>query len=153
MIAAGLTWIGPSPQAIRDLGDKVTARHIATRAGAPLVPGTAEPVQDADEIIQFAYTYGLPIAIKAAFGGGGRGLKVARSIEEIPELFASATREAIASFGRGEVLRRALPSTSRATSRRRCSPTITAMSSWSAPATARCSAGTRSWSKRRRRRS
>ena len=102
VIDAGLTWIGPSPQAIRDLGDKVTARHIATRAGAPLVPGTAEPVKDADEIVQFAYTHGLPIAIKAAFGGGGRGLKVARSIEEIPELFASAVREAVSSFGRGE---------------------------------------------------
>jgi acetyl-CoA/propionyl-CoA carboxylase, biotin carboxylase, biotin carboxyl carrier protein len=102
VIDAGLTWIGPSPQAIRDLGDKVTARHIATRAGAPLVPGTAEPAKDAGEIVAFAQTYGLPIAIKAAFGGGGRGLKVARTIEEIPELFASATREAIASFGRGE---------------------------------------------------
>ena len=102
VIDAGLTWIGPSPQAIRDLGDKVTARHIATRAGAPLVPGTAEPVKDADEIIAFATQYGLPVAIKAAFGGGGRGLKVARTIDEIPELFASATREAISSFGRGE---------------------------------------------------
>jgi acetyl-CoA/propionyl-CoA carboxylase biotin carboxyl carrier protein len=102
VIDAGLTWIGPSPQAIRDLGDKVTARHIATRAGAPLVPGTSEPVNDADEIIAFATEHGLPVAIKAAFGGGGRGLKVARTIEEIPELFASATREAITSFGRGE---------------------------------------------------
>jgi acetyl-CoA/propionyl-CoA carboxylase biotin carboxyl carrier protein len=102
VIDAGLTWIGPSPQAIRDLGDKVTARHIATRAGAPLVPGTSEPAKDADEIIAFATEHGLPVAIKAAFGGGGRGLKVARTIEEIPELFASATREAITSFGRGE---------------------------------------------------
>jgi acetyl-CoA/propionyl-CoA carboxylase, biotin carboxylase, biotin carboxyl carrier protein len=102
VIDAGLTWIGPSPQAIRDLGDKVTARHIATRAGAPLVPGTSEPVNDADEIIAFATEHGLPVAIKAAFGGGGRGLKVARTLEEIPELFASATREAITSFGRGE---------------------------------------------------
>ena len=99
---AGLTWIGPTPQAIRDLGDKVTARHIAQRAGAPLVPGTAEPVQDADEIITFAREHGLPIAIKAAFGGGGRGLKVARTFEEIPALFESATREAVAAFGRGE---------------------------------------------------
>jgi acetyl-CoA/propionyl-CoA carboxylase biotin carboxyl carrier protein len=99
---AGLTWIGPTPQAIRDLGDKVTARHIAQRAGAPLVPGTSEPVKDADEIVAFAQQYGLPVAIKAAFGGGGRGLKVARTIEEIPELFASATREAVAAFGRGE---------------------------------------------------
>jgi len=102
VIDAGLVWIGPSPQAIRDLGDKVTARHIAQRVGAPLVPGTAEPVEDAEEIVGFAREYGLPVAIKAAFGGGGRGLKVARSIEEIPELFASATREAVAAFGRGE---------------------------------------------------
>jgi len=102
VIDAGLTWIGPSPQAIRDLGDKVTARHIAKRAGAPLVPGTAEPVADADEIVAFAREHGLPVAIKAAFGGGGRGLKVARTLEEIPELFESATREAIAAFGRGE---------------------------------------------------
>jgi acetyl-CoA/propionyl-CoA carboxylase, biotin carboxylase, biotin carboxyl carrier protein len=99
---AGLTWIGPTPQAIRDLGDKVTARHIAASVGAPLVPGTADPVKDADEIIAFAEEYGLPIAIKAAFGGGGRGLKVARTMAEIPELFASAVREAVAAFGRGE---------------------------------------------------
>ncbi|GAA3336101.1 acetyl/propionyl/methylcrotonyl-CoA carboxylase subunit alpha [Amorphoplanes nipponensis] len=99
---AGLTWIGPTPQAIRDLGDKVTARHIAQRAGAPLVPGTPEPVQGADEIIAFAREHGLPVAIKAAFGGGGRGLKVARTFEEIPGLFESATREAVAAFGRGE---------------------------------------------------
>ena len=102
VVDAGLIWIGPTPQAIRDLGDKVTARHIAQRAGAPLVPGTAEPVGDADEIIAFADQYGLPVAIKAAFGGGGRGLKVARTREEIPALFESATREAVAAFGRGE---------------------------------------------------
>ena len=102
VIDAGLTWIGPTPQAIRDLGDKVTARHLAQRAGAPLVPGTAEPVGNAAEIVAFATEHGLPIAIKAAFGGGGRGLKVARTIEEIPELFDSATREAVAAFGRGE---------------------------------------------------
>jgi acetyl-CoA/propionyl-CoA carboxylase biotin carboxyl carrier protein len=102
VIDAGLTWIGPTPQAIRDLGDKVTARHIAQRAGAPLVPGTAEPVGDASEIVDFAVEYGLPVAIKAAFGGGGRGLKVARTVEEIPALFESATREAVAAFGRGE---------------------------------------------------
>ncbi|HEY4018806.1 MAG TPA: acetyl/propionyl/methylcrotonyl-CoA carboxylase subunit alpha [Pseudonocardiaceae bacterium] len=102
VIDAGLTWIGPSPQAIRDLGDKVTARHIATRAGAPLVPGTSEPVNGPEEILAFAQEYGLPIAIKAAFGGGGRGLKVARTKEEIPELFESAVREAVAAFGRGE---------------------------------------------------
>ncbi len=102
VIDAGLTWIGPSPQAIRDLGDKVTARHIAARAGAPLVAGTADPVADADEVMAFAKEHGLPIAIKAAFGGGGRGLKVAHDFAEIPELFASATREAVAAFGRGE---------------------------------------------------
>ena len=102
VIDAGLIWIGPSPQSIRDLGDKVTARHIAARAQAPLVPGTSDPVKDADEVVAFAKEYGVPIAIKAAFGGGGRGMKVARSIEEIPELFESATREAVAAFGRGE---------------------------------------------------
>jgi acetyl-CoA/propionyl-CoA carboxylase biotin carboxyl carrier protein len=102
VIDAGLIWIGPSPQSIRDLGDKVTARHIAARADAPLVPGTSDPVKDADEILDFAKEYGLPIAIKAAFGGGGRGMKVARTLEEIPELFDSATREAVAAFGRGE---------------------------------------------------
>ena len=102
VIDAGLIWIGPSPQSIRDLGDKVTARHIAARAQAPLVPGTPDPVKDADEVVAFAREYGVPIAIKAAFGGGGRGMKVARTIEEIPELFESATREAVAAFGRGE---------------------------------------------------
>ena len=102
VIDAGLTWIGPPPSAIRDLGDKVSARHIAARAGAPQVPGTADPVSGADEVVAFAQEFGLPIAIKAAFGGGGRGLKVARSIEEIPELYDSAVREAVAAFGRGE---------------------------------------------------
>src|SRR5690606_14314864 len=102
VIDAGLIWIGPSPQAIRDLGDKVTARHIAQRAGAPLVPGTADPVSGPDEVIAFAKKHGLPIAIKAAFGAGGRGWKVARTLEDIPELFESATREAVAAFGRGE---------------------------------------------------
>ncbi|MEH1125947.1 acetyl/propionyl/methylcrotonyl-CoA carboxylase subunit alpha [Micromonospora sp. CPCC 206061] len=102
VLAAGLTWIGPTPQAIRDLGDKVTARHIAQRAGAPLVPGTPDPVGGPDEVVAFAEQHGLPVAIKAAFGGGGRGLKVARTIEEIPALFESATREAVAAFGRGE---------------------------------------------------
>src|SRR4051795_4551594 len=94
VLDAGLTWIGPSPQAIRDLGDKVTARHIAQRAGAPLVAGTPEPVQGADEVIAFAREHGLPVAIKAAFGGGGRGLKVAREEKEIPGLYESAVREA-----------------------------------------------------------
>ncbi|WP_370946673.1 biotin carboxylase N-terminal domain-containing protein [Amycolatopsis sp. cg5] len=102
VIDAGITWIGPSPQSIRDLGDKVTARHIALRAGAPLVPGTKDPVNGPDEIIAFAEEHGLPVAIKAAFGGGGRGLKVARTKEEIPELFESAVREAVSAFGRGE---------------------------------------------------
>ncbi|MFJ7587406.1 acetyl/propionyl/methylcrotonyl-CoA carboxylase subunit alpha [Streptomyces sp. NPDC097617] len=102
VIDAGLTWIGPPPQAIRDLGDKVAARHIAQRAGAPLVAGTPDPVSGADEVVTFAKEHGLPIAIKAAFGGGGRGLKVARTLEEVPELYDSAVREAVAAFGRGE---------------------------------------------------
>ena len=102
VIDAELIWIGPSPQSIRDLGDKVTARHIAARAQAPLVPGTPDPVKDADEVVAFAKEYGVPVAIKAAFGGGGRGMKVARTIEEIPELYDSAVREAVAAFGRGE---------------------------------------------------
>ncbi|MCU1642589.1 MAG: Acetyl-CoA carboxylase [Nocardia sp.] len=102
VIDAGLIWIGPSPQSIRDLGDKVTARHIAQRANAPMAAGTKDPVKNADEVVAFAKEYGVPVAIKAAFGGGGRGMKVAQTIEEIPELFESATREAIAAFGRGE---------------------------------------------------
>jgi len=102
VVDAGLIWIGPPASAIDALGDKVQARHIASSVGAPLVPGTADPVADADEVASFAQTYGLPIAIKAAFGGGGRGLKVARTLEEIPELFASAVREAVTAFGRGE---------------------------------------------------
>ena len=102
VLDAGLIWIGPPPQAIRDLGDKVAARHIAQRAGAPLVAGTPDPVSGAEEVVAFAEQHGLPIAIKAAFGGGGRGLKVARTLEEIPELYDSAVREAVAAFGRGE---------------------------------------------------
>lgn len=102
VLDAGLTWIGPPPQAIRDLGDKVAARHIAQRAGAPLVAGTPDPVEGSAEVVAFAEENGLPIAIKAAFGGGGRGLKVARTLEEIPELYDSAVREAVAAFGRGE---------------------------------------------------
>ncbi|MFX0580345.1 acetyl/propionyl/methylcrotonyl-CoA carboxylase subunit alpha [Nocardia nepalensis] len=102
VIDAGLIWIGPSPQSIRDLGDKVTARHIAERAKAPMAAGTKDPVKNAAEVVEFAKEYGVPVAIKAAFGGGGRGMKVAHSIEEIPELFDSAVREATAAFGRGE---------------------------------------------------
>ena len=102
VINAGLIWIGPSPQSIRDLGDKVTARHIAQRAKAPMAPGTKEPVKDVNEVVAFAEEFGLPIAIKAAFGGGGRGMKVAYTKEEVPELYESATREALAAFGRGE---------------------------------------------------
>ncbi|MFD7311838.1 acetyl/propionyl/methylcrotonyl-CoA carboxylase subunit alpha [Promicromonospora sp. NPDC059942] len=102
VLDAGLVWIGPPPSAIDALGDKVSARHIAQRAGAPLVPGTADPVKDSSEVRAFAEEFGLPIAIKAAFGGGGRGLKVARTFDEIDELFDSAVREATAAFGRGE---------------------------------------------------
>ncbi|MFW9154530.1 acetyl/propionyl/methylcrotonyl-CoA carboxylase subunit alpha [Corynebacterium striatum] len=102
VIDAGLIWIGPSPQSIRDLGDKVTARHIAERADAPMAPGTPDPVKDAAEVEAFADEHGLPIAIKAAFGGGGRGMKVAYNRDEVAELFDSATREATAAFGRGE---------------------------------------------------
>jgi acetyl-CoA/propionyl-CoA carboxylase biotin carboxyl carrier protein len=99
---AGMTWIGPPPEAIEALGDKVRARHIARQAGAPLTPGTEEPVRDAEEIRVFAAEYGFPIAIKAAFGGGGRGLKVAWREEEIDAQYESAVREATAAFGRGE---------------------------------------------------
>nr|WP_028272517.1 biotin carboxylase N-terminal domain-containing protein [Arthrobacter sp. UNC362MFTsu5.1] len=102
VIGAGITWIGPSPEAISALGDKVQARHIAEKVGAPQVPGTADPVESAEEILEFVDKFGLPVAIKAAFGGGGRGIKVARTREEIPELFESAVREAVAAFGRGE---------------------------------------------------
>jgi acetyl-CoA/propionyl-CoA carboxylase biotin carboxyl carrier protein len=102
VLDAGLTWIGPPPAAITALGDKVQARHIAQKVGAPLVAGTADPVGGADEVVAFAQENGLPIAIKAAFGGGGRGLKVARTLEEIPELYDSAVREAVGAFGRGE---------------------------------------------------
>ena len=102
VVDAGLTWIGPPPAAISALGDKVSARRIASAAGAPLVAGTKDPVTGHEEVLAFAKEHGLPVAIKAAFGGGGRGLKVARTMEEIPELYASAVREAIAGFGRGE---------------------------------------------------
>ncbi|WP_237208208.1 acetyl/propionyl/methylcrotonyl-CoA carboxylase subunit alpha [Rothia nasimurium] len=102
VIDAGLTWIGPSPESINRLGDKVAARHIAEKVGAPLVPGTKDPVKSAAEVEAFADEHGLPLAIKAAFGGGGRGIKVAREREGIGELYESAVREAIAAFGRGE---------------------------------------------------
>jgi len=102
VLDAGLTWIGPGPAAIDALGDKVKARHLATKAGAPLVPGTKDPVDGPDDVVAFAQEHGLPVAIKAAYGGGGRGLKVARTIAEIPELFESAVREAVTAFGRGE---------------------------------------------------
>jgi acetyl-CoA/propionyl-CoA carboxylase biotin carboxyl carrier protein len=102
VIDAGLTWIGPPPQAIEALGDKVRARHIAREAGAPLTPGTQDPVSGADEVLAFAAEHGFPVAIKAAFGGGGRGLKVAWREDEVAELYESAVREATAAFGRGE---------------------------------------------------
>ncbi|MBB2742491.1 UNVERIFIED_ORG: acetyl-CoA/propionyl-CoA carboxylase biotin carboxyl carrier protein [Microbispora rosea subsp. rosea] len=102
VLDAGLIWIGPPPSAITALGDKVQARHIAQRVGAPLVAGTPDPVSGVDEVVAFAAEHGLPIAIKAAFGGGGRGLKVARTMEEIPDLYESAVREAVTAFGRGE---------------------------------------------------
>ncbi|MDR1852979.1 MAG: ATP-grasp domain-containing protein [Propionibacteriaceae bacterium] len=101
-IDAGLTWIGPPPEAIRNLGDKVKARHIAMKVGAPLVPGTADPIENADAAVAFAEEFGLPIAIKAAFGGGGRGIRVARTLEEIPKQFEAAVSEATVAFGRGE---------------------------------------------------
>jgi acetyl-CoA/propionyl-CoA carboxylase biotin carboxyl carrier protein len=102
VLDAGLTWIGPSPQSIRDLGDKAVARHIAERAGAPLVAGTKDPVSGADEVLAFAEEHGLPIAIKAVYGGGGRGMKIAREMNEVADLYESAVREAVSAFGRGE---------------------------------------------------
>lgn len=104
VIDAGLIWIGPPPAAIEALGDKAKAKHIADKAKAPLAPGTKDPVADADEVVRFAEENGLPVAIKAVFGGGGRGLKVARTLEEIPDAFESAVREAVTAFGRGECL-------------------------------------------------
>ena len=102
VIDAGLIWIGPPPEAIENLGDKIKARHIAEKVGAPLAPGTKDPLKDADEAVAFAEENGLPIAIKAAFGGGGRGLKIARKKEEVADAFESAVREAESAFGRGE---------------------------------------------------
>jgi len=102
VLDAGLVWIGPPPEAIENLGDKVRARHIAEKVGAPLAPGTKDPLENADEAVAFAQENGLPIAIKAAFGGGGRGLKVAREMSEVAEAYESAVREAVTAFGRGE---------------------------------------------------
>ena len=102
VLDAGLVWIGPPPSAIDALGDKVQARHIAQKVGAPLVPGTPDPVEDAEEVLAFVEEHGLPVAIKAAFGGGGRGLKVARTKDEVADLYESAVREAVGAFGRGE---------------------------------------------------
>ncbi|QZY29967.1 acetyl/propionyl/methylcrotonyl-CoA carboxylase subunit alpha [Nocardioides coralli] len=102
VLDAGLVWIGPPPSAIENLGDKVRARHIAEKVGAPLAPGTKDPLADADEAVAFAEEHGLPIAIKAAFGGGGRGLKVAREMKDVADAFDSAVREAVTAFGRGE---------------------------------------------------
>ncbi|WP_203231014.1 biotin carboxylase N-terminal domain-containing protein [Nocardioides caldifontis] len=104
VLDAGLVWIGPSPEAIDALGDKAKAKHIAQKANAPLAPGTKDPVKDADEVVAFAEAHGLPVAIKAVYGGGGRGLKVARTMEEIPDAYESAVREAVGAFGRGECL-------------------------------------------------
>ena len=153
VIDAGLTWIGPPPAAIDALGDKVKARHIAAEVGAPLAPGTPNPVDGVDEVLAFADEYGLPIAIKAAFGGGGRGLKVARNREEIPELLRQRRARGGRRVRSRRVLRRALPR--QAAPRRDPDPRrpATATSSSSAPATARCSAATRRSSRRRPRRS
>ncbi|MFC7486597.1 acetyl/propionyl/methylcrotonyl-CoA carboxylase subunit alpha [Knoellia sp. CPCC 206453] len=104
VIDSDLVWIGPGPAAIDSLGDKAKAKHIAVKANAPLAPGTKDPVKDADEVVALAKEFGLPIAIKAVYGGGGRGLKVAHTLEEIPELYDSAVREAVTAFGRGECL-------------------------------------------------
>ena len=104
VLDAGLVWIGPPPEAIENLGDKAKAKHIAEQADAPSAPGTKDPVEDADEVVAFAKEHGLPMAIKAVFGGGGRGLKVARKKEEVPDVFESAVREAVSAFGRGECL-------------------------------------------------
>ena len=149
VIDAGLVWINPPPSAIDSLGDKVQAR-LAQKVGAPLVAGTADPVADADEVVAFAREHGLPIAIKAAFGGGGRGLKVAT--KEVAELYDSAVREAITAFGRGECFVERYLDKPR-TWRPSASPTSTATWSWSPPATARSSAGTRGSSRRHPRRS
>lgn len=150
VIGAGLTWIGPPPEAIELLGDKVSARQLALRVGAPLVAGTAAPVKDVAEIHAFANQHGLPIAIKAAYGGGGRGLKVVWQMDEIDELYASAVREAEGHSGGVSVLSSSFW-TVRATSKPRCWPMRMAMSVSSARATAPYSAATRNWWRKRRR--
>jgi acetyl-CoA/propionyl-CoA carboxylase biotin carboxyl carrier protein len=142
--AASLTWIGPPPEAIEALGDKVQARHIALEVDAPLTPGTSDPVSGPEEVVAFAEEHGLPIAIKAAFGGGGRGLKVAWSMAEIPDQYESAVREAVAACASSSATW-----TSRGTWRPSAWPTGTATWWWSRPGTAPSSAATRSWSRRR----
>jgi len=151
VLAAGLTWIGPRPETIEALGDKVAARRIALQVGAPLVAGTAEPVGSADEVLAFARRHGLPLAIKAAYGGGGRGLKVAWQMDEVVELYASAVREATAAFGRGECFLEQFLDRPRHIE---AQVIADRHGHWwcSAPATARCSGATRSWWKKRRRR-
>ena len=149
VLDAGLIWIGPPPAAIDALGDKVKARHIAQQVGAPLVPGTPDPVADADAVVAFADEHGLPIAIKAAYGGGGRGLKVARPGGD-PALFESATREARSPRSAAASASSSATWTARATSRPSAWPTPTATSWSSPPGTARRSGGTRSWSRRPR---
>jgi len=149
VIAAGMTWIGPPPRAIEALGDKVRARHIARQAGAPLTPGTQDPVRDADQIRAFAAEYGFPVAIKAAFGGGGRGLKVAWREEEVAERYESAVREATAAFGRGECfveryLDRPRHVETQCLADAHGHVAVISISFWCRPGTARCSAATRS---------
>ena len=146
VIAAGLTWIGPPPEAIDALGDKVSARHIAQSVGAPLAPGTDGPVASAEEAAAFAAEYGLPIAIKAAFGGGGRGLRVARTAGGDREQFESAVREAVAAFGRGECFVERYLDRPRHVETQCLADTHGNVVSCP-PGTARCSAGTRSWSR------
>ena len=149
IVASGATWIGPPPEAIEVMGDKISSRLAAARADVESVPGTTTPITDVSEIVAFGEEYGYPVAIKAAYGGGGRGMKVVESAEEAQSAFDSATREAQAYFGRPEAyLERYL--TRPVTSKCRCSATRTATGSTSATATARPNAGTRSSSRRRR---
>ncbi len=144
IVAKGVTFIGPPPEAIEVMGDKISARLAAERGRVAGVPGRSEPVTDPDEIVAFGEEFGWPVAIKAAYGGGGRGMKVVASAAEAADAMASAQREAQASFGRRRDLPRALPRRGPATSRCRCSPTRTATRCGWASATARASAATRS---------